>query len=54
METAKVELKLSGSVKPPADMVKAARKTLGPRYTEFVKQYPGEITPAKLCKFLGE
>ena len=45
---------LTGKVTPPADMVEAAKKTLGEKYPEFVKQYPGEITPAKLVKFVEE
>ena len=47
-------LKASGTTKPPADMVEAAKQTLGTHYDEFVEQYPGEITPAKLCRFLEE
>ena len=46
---------LTGKVTPPTNMVEAAKKTLGEeKYKEFVKQYPGEITPAKLVKFVEE
>ena len=50
----KYQPKFGGTVTPPADMVEAAKKTLGDRYDEFVTKYPGEITPQKLCKFVEE
>ena len=45
---------LAGTVTPPADMVEAAKKTLGPYFDEFVRKYPGEITPRKLVTFTEE
>ena len=52
MDTENLEVRLVGRVEPPRDMVRAAKETLGERYDDFVKQYPGEITPQKLCKYL--
>ena len=47
-----VKVKLKGQVKPPADMVAAAKRTLGNRYEDFVREFPGEITAKKLCKYV--
>jgi len=48
------KLNLAGSTTPPADMVDAARKSLGDDYDNFITKYPGEITPDKLCKYIEE
>ena len=47
-----VKLQLKGQVSPPPDMVEAAKKTLGDRYEDFVREFPGEITAKKLCKYV--
>jgi hypothetical protein len=43
---------MGGKSLPPADMVAAAKKSLGDRFDEFTRKYPGEITPDKLVKFI--
>ena len=47
----KPELKLAGRVTHPADMHDAARKTLGPRYDEFVAIHGDVFTAKQLCDF---
>ena len=45
---------MGGQVTPPADMVQAAKNTLGDKYEDFVSKFPGEITPQKLCRYVDE
>lgn len=54
MKTPPLELRLSGTVTPPADMVECAKKSLGDDYPDFVAKFPGEITPAKLVSYIEE
>lgn len=50
MKTPPVDVELKGLVRPPQNLDDAARKTLGPRYADFVRQFPN-FTPQQLVKF---
>ena len=54
MNTQQPIIKMGGKSSPPADMVEAAKKSLGDRFDEFTLKYPGEITPGKLVKFIED
>lgn len=42
---------MAGAVKPPADMLAAARKTLGDRYEDFIAKYGENFTPQQLVDY---
>ena len=54
MKTPRIDIRLKGSVTPPADMVECAKKSLGDDYKNFIAQFPGEITPQKLVKYIED